>query len=205
MIYGLAGSSGSGKTTLGHQIAQSLDLTFTQPSITDMSRRAGFNPVDKLDIWQRLYLQKSLYEQFEEMLAGLKGPVILDRTPMDLVMYLMAEIGMHSSDFICDEQLQWAHDYVKRCQRLTERYFDHVFVTTPLPVYDATRAERPPANPAYQIHCHLILMGALYGSEVPFSILHTSDPNQRLDFVSETIVDRLDHIETTRRSSLHLH
>lgn len=206
MIYGLAGSSGSGKSTLGRSVAQALDLTFVETSITNMSRRAGFDPVAPMTLTDRCDLQESLLHQFQELLRSLQGPAILDRTPLDLIMYLMAEIDMASNTRITQERSEWARDYVARCTELTDRYFDHVFVTAPLPTYEEA-VTRPGANPAYQMHTHLLMMGTLYDmtGNLCFSILRTSDMSERVDYVSDVIANRLDEIESARRSSLHIH
>lgn len=209
MIYGIAGSSGSGKSTLAHQAAQSLDLTLVETSITGMGRVAGFDVVAPMGLRERIALQRSLFDQFEALLRTIKGPAILDRTPLDLVMYLMAELDMHSGAEMTQADMVWAADYIRRCQALTEMYFDHVFVTTPLPVY-ATIKEggvRPPVNPAYQAHCHLILMGTLFDMDATlgFTILTSSNQGDRLDTLADTIGERLHVIHAQRHTARHVH
>lgn len=206
MIYALAGSSGSGKSTLGHSVAETLDIAFVQPSITSMSRKAGFDPVKPMTLSDRCALQESLLVQFEELLRGLKGPAIMDRSPLDLIIYMMSEIHMSSHQSLTAEQMQWAADYIARCSSLADRYLDYAFVTTPLPVYEEV-STRPAWNPAYQMHTHLVLMGAIYDMQgnLGFSILRTTDLSERIEYVSDTIASRLDEIETDRRSSLHIH
>lgn len=206
MLYGLSGASSTGKSTLARALAENLDLALVETSITGMGLRAGFNPVERLSLFQRIELQKSLYGQFETLLKEMKGPAILDRTPLDLVMYMLAEIDMHSGKDLPAETLDWINHYVNDCLVLTERYFDHVFVTCPLPHYEAA-GTRPPVNPAYQTHCQLILLGLIHGTANTLKIttLQTTDLSERLDVIGDTIADRLDFIEKQRRSSLHIH
>lgn len=209
MIYGLSGVSGSGKSTLAHQAAQSLDLTLVETSITGMGRKAGFDVVAPMGLRDRIALQKSLFAQFEALLRDLKGPAILDRTPLDLVIYLLAEFHMHSGEELTKADLFWAADYVRACQALTEIYFDHVFVTTPLPIYrvDKEGGVRPPMNPAYQMHGHLILIGTLFDlkGNLEFTILDSADQGDRLEALADTIGHRLHFIHEQRHTARHVH
>lgn len=205
MIYGIGGASGTGKSTLAADCAEYLDLAFMQTSITAMSKRAGFDPVAPLTLADRIALQEGLLVQFQELLRGLRGPAILDRTPLDLAMYMMAELTMHSHREVNPQMLEQAYAYVGKCLDLTERYLDHVFVTTPLESYEATNT-RPPENPAYQLHCHILMLGltADLNSE-QCSILNITDHSDRVDYVAEVVSGRLDSIEALRRHSAHIH
>ncbi|MTH61121.1 AAA family ATPase [Paracoccus litorisediminis] len=206
MLYGLAGASGTGKSTLARSVAEAMDLALVETSITAMGRSAGFDPVGQLTLTERFDLQEALLHQFTAMVQSIKGPAILDRTPMDLCMYLMAEIAMHAGQGLDAARLAWAAGYVKRCTDLTDRYFDHVFITPPGLPYE-TAATRPPADPAYQLHCHLILMGVVseMDGHIDYDVLRTTDHAARVDFVSDVIINRLDAHEADRKSSLHLH
>lgn len=206
MIYGLAGASGTGKTTLGHEVGQVLSIPFVRTSITDMARKAGFEAVGCLDLPDRLKLQESLFDQFEDLLDKTKGPVIFDRTPIDLIGYLGAEIHMHSHLELEIEALEQANTYFLRCQELTSRAFDKVFVTGILPTYEAAET-RPDYNPAYQRHVQMIITGAIFSTryDVNASILVTDNLHDRIKIVSDLIADRLKEIEEAKRKNRHLH
>lgn len=206
MIYGIAGASGTGKTTLGQSVGEALSIPFVRTSITDMARKAGFNAVGRLELHERLALQESLLEQFEELLLKTKGPVIFDRTPLDLIGYLGAEVHMHSHGELTMSDLHKIDAYFTRCQELTSRSFDQVFVTSILPHYEEVET-RPGFNPAYQRHVQFLIMGSIFEGDcdLSVSILSTDDLQDRISIMSETIVTRLDQIEMEKRKNRHLH
>jgi len=205
MLYGLTGSSGTGKTTLGKAVAESLGIEFRPTSITECARRHGFNAVGVLPLTDRLALQNHLLEDHIEMLAEAPRPLIVDRTPIDFIGYLMAEFDMHSHMRASPEELVAADDYVQRCLTATLRYYDHVFILGQLDFYEEA-ATRPADNRAYQTHSQLIMEGALFklSGRVSYSAIYKNDFEARETFVHDTIVARLDEIEKERRSAAHI-
>lgn len=206
MIYGIAGASGTGKTTLCERVSEALSIPFVKTSITDMARKAGFEAVGRLDLEQRILLQERLLDQFEDLLDETRGPVIMDRTPIDLIGYLGAEIHMHSRDVVDVDTLEGIDGYFRRCQEMTASRFDRIFVTNILPTYEEV-ATRPGYNPAYQRHVQFIIMGAVVSAHGPLaaSFLLMDDLDQRVRNVTEMIAQRLDAIETAKRKNRHLH
>jgi predicted ATPase len=200
MIYGIAGASGTGKTTLGSQVGDALSISFVRTSVTEMARKAGFEAVSRLTLPDRVRLQNSLLEQFEELLHGIKGPAILDRTPIDLIGYLGAEIHMHSHEILDIETLESLDGYFLRCQKLTAQCFDRVFVTSILPHYE-TAETRPDYNPAYQRHVHWLITGAAVGaeSEINATLLLSGNLHDRVTYVSQMISERLQEIDKSRK------
>lgn len=206
MIYGVAGASGTGKSTLCQHVSEALAIPFVKTSITDMARKAGFEAVGRLGLEDRIRLQNSLLEQFEELLDKTRGPVIFDRTPIDLIGYLGAEIHMHSRDLVDVETLEAVDGYFKKCQEMTAARFDRIFVTNVLPHYE-TAETRPGYNPAYQRHVQFLIMGAVVASPGPLmaSFLLMNDLHQRVRTVTDQIAERLDTIETEKRKNRQLH
>ena len=206
MIYGIAGASGTGKTTLGKHVSDALNIPFVRTSITEMARKAGFEAVGSLPLPDRWRLQQSLLTQFEDMLDNMRGPVILDRTPVDLIGYLYGEIDMHSDQALDLETLKQIDAYCTKCQNLTATRFDRVFITNILPEYELAET-RPGFNPAYQRHVHMIIVGSLITAEnqSDVSLLTTNDLHQRIDIVMETIAGRLETIRAERKGNLNVH
>lgn len=206
MIYGIAGASGTGKTTLGHQVGEALSIPFVRTSITAMAEKAGFKAVGSLSLPDRLELQESLLEQFGDLLDKTKGPIIFDRTPIDLIGYLGAEVHMHSNRDLDTDDLIQIDDYYTRCQQMTAQYFDRTFITSILPEYELA-ATRPDFNPAYQRHVHMLIIGAAVSAEVPLelTILVTDSLQDRVQIVSDAIADRLEEIEKHKRESRFIH
>lgn len=206
MIYGICGASGSGKTTLAKAVADLMCIKFVPTSVTEMAKKAGFEAVGRMSLPERFTLQLHLFDQFEELLNGITGPAILDRTPLDMIGYLHGEIGMHSRNLLMPEEIEMAAEYVADCQRMTARYFDGVFFTSILPTYEEADT-RPGFNPAYQQHVQLVIAGALATSSenIQATMLMTTDLQQRLDIVTHEIAERLDEIDVQKRTSRHIH
>jgi predicted ATPase len=206
MIYGVAGASGTGKSTLCQHVSDALSIPFVRTSVTDMARKAGFEAVGRLSILDRIALQDSLLDQFNDLLQKARGPVIFDRTPIDLIGYLGAEIHMHSHLDLAAEQLESVNSYITRCQTLTGTYFDRVFVAGLLPDYESADT-RPNYNPAYQRHVHLLITGAAVASEVNLDcvLLTTDSLHDRVEIVCDQITDRMKAIEEARRKKPRLH
>lgn len=206
MLYGLSGPSGSGKTTLAKTIAESLDLTFMPTSITACAQKHGYNSVGMLSLGQRIDLQQHLLHDHMEMLNAAPRPLIVDRTPIDFIAYMMAEMDMHSHLRATDAELGRIHDYVNECLNAALAFYDYVFLLGQLDSYEVTET-RPALNRAYGMHTQLLMMGALqalYG-RLGYVILQTTDHLVHETTVHDLIVKRMNAIEQEKRSAKHLH
>lgn len=204
MLYGICGSSGSGKSTLGRMVAESLDMTFQPTSITECAKRHGFDAVGSLSLEQRLELQNHLLADHVEMIGKAKRPLIVDRTPIDFIAYLLAEFHMHSHEGMQPSLLLEVRNYVDLCLKETRAHYDMVFMLAPLPVYEVS-VTRPAPNPAYQAHTDLIMRGALSCYSGPVAIINVPDQQIRFNFVHDTIVERLNELEKKRKTSRSVH
>ena len=205
MIYGLVGSSGTGKTTLATMVAEAMGVKFLQTSITKSARRHGFDPVARLNLNDRIELQFHLLSDMIELIDKCTEPAILDRTPIDLIAYMLCEIHMHSHLEASPEQLARVSRYVDLCMRTASLKFDHMFLLSILPTYEVT-STRPALNPAYQVHTQMVMYGTLNILEgVGVSFLEVSDLNTRLDHVMGMIEKRMNTIQKQLSSSPHIH
>lgn len=200
MIYGLTGASGSGKTTLGTMVAEAMSLQFLPTSITKSAERHGFKSVGKLESRDRITLQYHLLDDILELITKSNGPVIMDRTPIDMIAYMICEFGMHSHEGLSDTDLVRAEAYTNLCLDATSTYYDHVFFLNRLDFYEV-KDTRPSANPAYSDHTDLVMRGALsrLEGEVSMSIIDAMDLNDRVDHVCSMIEDRLNDIGAQRK------
>lgn len=206
MLFGISGAHRTGKSTLAKAVAEELGIDYIPTSIGEVAQRYGFDPVAPMTLHQRVALQMHLLEDHLELIDGLKGPAILDRTPIDFVGYLLAEFHMQSHLLCDDKHLEAAHRYVDLCLKATRTRYDFLFVTCPLPDYKEEPG-KPAMNLAYQWHHHMLVMGAtlsLHGS-VNYSIIREADRTRRQEFVHDAIVARLDAVAEMRKSARHIH
>ncbi|PZR92038.1 MAG: hypothetical protein DI537_14530 [Stutzerimonas stutzeri] len=206
MMFGLSGSAGVGKTTLAKAIAADLDLTYMPTSITECGKRHGFDPVAFMTLTDRLRLQEHLLEDHIEMIKAAPRPLIVDRTPIDMIGYLMCEFHMQSHLFATAEEIKQADAYVEKALSAAVTHYDAIFLIGQLDSYEVAPT-RPADNRAYQSHSQLVMEGALHriGQRIRHGFVLTTDPDRRVELLSETIVERLDAIEAMRRTSAHIH
>lgn len=190
MLIGIAGASGTGKTTLAEAVAKQLGARFVRASITELGKAVGADPVSNMDVVERLQFQERMLAAFIQKLTDMDRSevVIMDRSPLDMVGYMMAEINMHSHLDMNPELLKRADIYVEAAQKATAMFYDHVFLTSILPTYEAAET-RPSWNPAYQRHVHLLIHGAAYASPVriPFARFVTTDLAERVKYIVEHV------------------
>lgn len=161
MIYGLTGASCAGKKTLGRQLSQKLGVPFIPIKITEIASELGLpSTVDNLDFMERITVQYKILCGMEVFLNDLTTPCIIDRTPIDLIAYMLAEINMHSLTNtleIIDSSLV---EFYNSCIELTKEYVDRLYCLDYLPLYDLN-TKRPPSGLAYQLHRQLLIKGAM--------------------------------------------
>ena len=203
MIYGLVGSSGVGKTTVASMVADALSMTFLKTTITASAAKIGINPIAKLSIQERIKLQWHLLNDHMEMLAKAPRPMITDRTPIDLIGYMLAEVDMWSHENLTRDEMTEVESYVGMCCDLAEANYDYLFSLSRLSNYESADT-RPAENPAYQIHCQYLMNGVLQGmtDRLSFSVLRTTDLTARVDYISTMIANRLDLHERKRKKLL---
>lgn len=206
MLFGITGAAGTGKTTLAKQVAEDLDIKFQATSISECAKRHGFDAVAPMRLTDRIKLQYHLLEDHLEMIDGETRPLIVDRTPIDFIGYMLCEVTMHSHLLLEAEHVSLIENYVDMCQQAAIRHYDYIFVLGKLDGYEIAPT-RPADNRAYQSHTQLVMIGALAQMDcaVNYSILNTVDPTERRDHVHDTIIARMDAIDRERKSSAHIH
>lgn len=202
MLYGLCGASGSGKTTLATMVADAMSIQYVETSITKSAQRHGYGAVSNLDLHHRIDLQYHLLDDIVELIAKCDRPAILDRTPIDMIAYLLCEFGMHSHKQVSDADMTRVDVYVESCLDVTATHFDHVFFVNRLDFYEVSDT-RPAVNPAYSVHTDLVMRGALARLEglINMSVIEPSDINIRVDHVSSVIEDRLNKLGNERSAA----
>lgn len=201
-LFSLSGASRSGKTTLARRVAAKLSIGCHEVSVAKIGREAGFEMVSNMPLPVRLEAQEKLLEQFVVNIRKLDQPHILDRCPIDFIMYMLAEVNMHAGP---PELMTRIHAYTERCIDVTKTYFDTVLALRPLPFYQVD-PDKPPENPAYQWHGQYLIEGAInrLRPRVQTGFITITNFEDRVRAVSEMLEVRLVAIVDKRQSaSLH--
>ncbi|QIG75691.1 P-loop NTPase domain-containing protein [Rhizobium phage RHph_Y2_17_1] len=202
MLYGVCGTHRSGKTTAAKLLAEQLGIEFLDSSF-DVAKKFGFNPVGEMSLTDRMAMQILVLEDHIEKLKAAPRPLITDRTPLDYFAYTLAQFGMTSHQQTDEKTLLAAHAFAEKCLEETKTYYDMVFIMDPLKVYevDLTKAT-PTANPAFQLHIHALIHGAVsqIHQEVNYAMVPFMPVQDRVDFIAQNIVERMNDIDDLRKS-----
>lgn len=186
MILGLAGSHRSGKTTLARAVAARGGIAFYDGSFGRLARTLGYESVAKMSVVDRLTMQSRVLDLYDREIRLDGAARITDRTPLDMLAYLMAEVGMHAG--LEDAVSRAIVAYRDRCVALTLDLFDDVFLLQPLPVYVVADG-KPSDDPAYQTHIQALIEGAIFASRGTLRItpIDTFNPEIRLAAVLNAV------------------
>ena len=120
MIYCISGTHRNGKTTTATAVAEMLRCKAIETNISAMPmwRKIG-SPSSAVSFAERLYVQKEIFQYIRNIIEA-KSPrpeytYIMDRSPMDLIGYLLANIDDTCSS-IFDEDV---HNLISDIQTFT--------------------------------------------------------------------------------------
>jgi len=156
MSFACVGSHRSGKSTLAKALAERLDIPYFDASVSKIMSEGGFNGVADLPMIKRIEAQEYLIEKHWELTQKLPRPFITDRSPLDMIGYMLGEVTMHNTGPQLAERIQ---RYVKRCLWVTDNTYAGVIILRPLPVYEVDPT-KPPENRAYQSLIQTIVEGS---------------------------------------------
>ena len=198
MSFGLSGPSGTGKTTLATAISEQMGIELYLTNTTAILAEHGINPVGINSVEGRLTLQELLLENHFAVTQKLPRPFISDRTPLDYIAYMLAEVAMHGTDAALGARID---AYVDRALFVADNTYQSIFICSALPVYEHD-PKRPPFNLAYQRHFQMIVEGALGRTQIENRIqLRTTDHAERLRFTFEHIIEAAKEISAARSAA----
>jgi hypothetical protein len=126
----------------------------------------------------RLRLQEFILEKFMDRVKAAPRPAISDRTPLDMIGYMLAEVTMHNTPIEFHDQIQ---RYVDKCLAETVLHFDMILMLRPLPIFEVDPT-KPPPNRAYQSAVQFLIEGAGQQSDHLCSgVIVTTDLQRRVD------------------------
>ena len=129
-FIGFAGAHRTGKSTLAERVANELDYVYLPVNVANDSVWDSFNPHEYFTFAERIEVQERLLNAMEIVLykkTDDNNSYITDRTPIDILAYLLSNIDQTTSELYDSkvEHLIW------RCHQITLLYFSDVFVVQP--------------------------------------------------------------------------
>lgn len=192
MSFGLAGAHRTGKTTLAKQVAEDLGWSYHNGSVSAIMKEFGINAVGDIPLEQRIEAQEFLLDKYIQNLHWAPRPLITDRTPLDMIGYMLGEVTMHNTDPVLAARVD---AYVVKCLEMSMAHFDTIVVLRPLAFYTIDPTS-PPPNPAYQSAIQFLIEGAVcqVTDSVYVETLGTTDFQSRRITTAEIFNDRLTHL-----------
>lgn len=178
MCIAFVGAHRTGKTTLAREVSKVTGIPFAETSTTAVMRELGLNPVANMPFMDRLHLQEILLKHHIEWIKTLPRPVILDRSPFDMVAYTVAELGMHH-DLEVDERVM---NYMAAAMNVVKRHYGMVLAVRPLTTYEVDPT-KPPPSMSYQTHIQFIIEGgmSLLQEMVQTHVIPENDLEERVE------------------------
>lgn len=189
-MIGLLGAHRVGKTSLARKFAAMFGYAFMETSVSGIFKELGRDPADTFTFTERLDIQEKILQRLDKTYdeASADGLVIVDRTPLDLLGYTMAEaIG----DSVSEADQARFKEYMEKCFDVTNRRFSTVIlVQSGIPlVHEPGKAA---LNAAYIEHLSSLMFGLLM------------DERQLVPkyFIRRNQLDMDERVEAVRRTQL---
>lgn len=158
MMIGLCGAHRTGKTTLARLYAKQAGIEFVETSVSAINKELGFDLTKEHTFAERLDQQYTILERVDAIYARHAGKtVIVDRTPLDMISYTMAEA---INNRVSDEDQDRFAQYVQKCFDITNKRFGVVVLVQPgIEITDADGKAVP--NRAYIEHLNTLILGLI--------------------------------------------
>lgn len=193
-MIGLLGAHRTGKSTLMNAFVKKYPaVKATSFNISGWQKSLGFaSSIQNQSFDIRMQIQEHLYIAFDKHLESLRTQdsvlrqeslYISDRTPLDLIGYTM----IHANGNISKEQSDWLLDYVDKCIKLTNKYYDKLILIQPgiTPVKDTDTSAEPILG--FMEHLNAIYLSYMIDNRVtPQKLIMPRDLldlQQRVEFI----------------------
>jgi len=162
MNIGICGAHRTGKSTLGQSLANQIGIPFISIGTSAIFAKHGIDPSKPMDFRTRLSIQWEILTHAVGTWYDMTEPFICDRTPIDMMAYILADVQGETLDKHTEKELQ---NYLHLCRLATEKHFDNLVLIPPaIPiVHEVGKAS---LSRGYIEHVHLLCLGMLHETPV---------------------------------------
>lgn len=155
-MIGLCGAHRCGKTTLAKLYAEKAGIKFVETSVSAIFRDLGYDASVTYDFDTRLMIQEEVLKRVDAQYAKHAGTdFIVDRTPLDMAAYLLADAIGDRVPPHCQERVA---KYVNDCFESTSKRFGIVLLIQPgIPL--VVEEGKAAMNVAYIEHLNSLVLG----------------------------------------------
>lgn len=182
--FGLTGAHRTGKSTLARMVSEKYNIPFIQTQVAGIIKKLGYSANIHYNISTRIKIQHAVLEETVELWDKQQSTFITDRTPLDMVGYMIANATQDELTHEYDIEFQ---DYVSKCIFLSNQYFSNIiFVPPAIPVIE----DEGKAN-----------ITKTYINHIAYSILGCIElnkkhmPNVKFDILPEQVISLYDRVE----------
>lgn len=194
MNIGLVGAHRTGKTTLAEEVSMNTGMELLLTETSGVVKTLGVDLSKPMSFSERIAMQEAILDAGNRIWSQAAGSFITDRTPIDMLMYTLADIGMSTA--LSDEDQRLLREYTRKCFELTNFYFDILVLIQPgiALVEDDHKA---PLNRAYMDHLNAVAMGLLYDDRiVDCDVYHIKRSYTALSTRTSAILHIIDSVDT---------
>jgi hypothetical protein len=161
-MIGLCGAQRTGKSTLAQTFALKAKVPLVITDVKGTFARLGADPKKDYPLNERIEIQREILKDYEALLKKAPVKFITDRTPIDMMAYLLADIRREN---VTDQQAGAFMQYMEDCFKVTNRQFTVLMVVQPgVPIKEHPGSA--PANPAYMEHINTLCKGLVVDDKI---------------------------------------
>ena len=160
---GFCGAHRTGKTTAAIALSEILNIPYLPIPTRNIFLYYHVKPEKNMDFRTRLEIQEEILKQACDIWAFAEKPFICDRTPIDMMAYLLADIQGQTLSAELEARVS---NYLKRCHAATSRYFSHLFLFPTGVIPLVLEEGKASLSRGYIEHIHTLCVGLFYESNV---------------------------------------
>lgn len=190
-MLGFAGAHRTGKSTLAKEFAERYDLDYLETSVSSVFEELGLDPAVTYDFATRLRVQRAILKHLDRLYSAIDpedlDATVVDRTPLDLLMYTYAEVlpGLLSPQELDDLML-----YTAECFALLNRRFRLITIVQPA-IKVVPAPGKAALDLAYMEHLNTLCMGFMNDermkTKVAYIPRHMVDLDKRINAVLDVL------------------
>jgi hypothetical protein len=166
-------------------------VPFVATSASEVFASMGLDPKADYPLEMRFLIQSVMLDTFTAQYEGAareSAVFVVDRTPLDLASYMLADVNRSE---LADKPdvARLINAYVGECLKATTRFFSEVYLVQP-GIKVTEEKGKAPGCPAYMEHLNTILIGLAHDERSMVSCYpiprEMTNLQARVDFVIET-------------------
>lgn len=182
-MIGICGCHRTGKTTLAKAMSRCVSEERYVPvemKTASLLKDLGVTMKTKLKFEERLNVQDLLLKKYEEEYKWMSEDeeiirttrdrnfaYVVDRTPIDVAAYLLAESNFQTATNISQSAVEQFKNFMSRHISVTSKYID-MLVYVPIAINVVEENDKAPCNPIFMRHIDFLIQGMIHRYETMF-------------------------------------